>query len=113
MDPQHLTDVADAGLAQLTLGQIALNESNPVPTNKSPVPVTPRKRPGSPKLSEDESSGLEAEAKKTPKKPKIAPPAGPAGAAGGSPPAGARLCPRHKGEGGRTAGASATVAPLE
>ena len=99
-----LTEAADVGLAQLTFGQIALNESNPVPTNKSPV--TPRKRTGSPKLSEDEgseaASSRVAEAKRrTPKKSKTATPGGPAGAA---------VARHHKVDGGKATGASTAIA---
>ena len=113
MDP---TDATDAGLAQLTLGQIALNETNPVPKGptsdtsqdpdeeEDPPLRTPRKRPAnsSQTLSGDESSGkLGAEArKKTPKKPKTVTPDGPAGAA----------VARNKGDGGKATGASAASA---
>ena len=114
-----LSDAADAGLAQLTLGQIALNETNPVPPAKGsasdtsqepdeeedPPQRTPRKRPAnsSQTLSGDESSGkLGAEArKKTPKKLKTVTPA-PAG------PAGAAVA-RHK-DGGKATGAAAASA---
>ena len=119
-----LADAADAGLAQLTLGQIALNETNPVPPAKSPASDTsqepdeeedppqrtPRKRPAnsSQTLSGDESSGkLGAEAwKKTPKKLRTVTPA-PAGA-GVTGPAGAAVA-RHK-DGGKATGASAASA---
>ena len=113
-----LADAADAGLAQLTLGQIALNETNPVPKGpasdtsqdpdeeEDPPLRTPRKRPAnsSQTLSGDESSGkLGAEPrKKTLKKPKTVTPA-PAG------PAGAAVA-RHKGDGGKATGASAASA---
>jgi hypothetical protein len=112
-----LADAADAGLAQLTLGQIALNETNPVPKGpasdtsqdpdeeEDPPLRTPRKLPAnsSQTLSGDESSGkLGAEArKKTPKKLKTVTPDGPAGAA---------VARHQKGDGGKTTGASATSA---
>ena len=107
-----LAVAADAGLAQLTLGQIALNETNPVPKGpasdtsqdldeeEDPPLRTPRKRPNNQALSGDESSGkLGAEARKqTPNKPKTAPD-GPAGAA---------VARHQRGEGGKATGASAT-----
>ena len=107
-----IADAADAGLAQLTLGQIALNETNPIPKGSAsdtsqeeedPPQRTPRKRPNNHALSGDESSGkLGAEArKKTPKKLKPVTPDGPAGAA---------VARHQKGDGGKTTGASATSA---
>ena len=112
-----LADAADAGLAQLTLGQIALNETNPVPKGpasdtsqdpdeeEDPPLRTPRKRPAnsSQTLSGDESAGKTgAETrKKTPKKLKTVAPDGPAGAA---------VARHQRGDGGKTTGAAATSA---